>query len=325
MCDNRAMEEQRSKLSEVGREIGKHTAWHFTGAPLLDSAAEKWKRWIGSIVPSLASTIASRIAGLGWWWVAVITLQTFGLVWFIWNWIRWRHIATLRLQGKSAPEGTQELASETDGVEKRFADITRSTEEILNKWKQETETRQSFELSTMNTFGLMGKHIDGIHGDAEGLKANLSRSVERIARICDGLPYFAKFMSDITTLITQVDLSAELLQQVALRYPDAAVTKAPFSSAWWRTDAPNCPPLATTWSLVTKWHVDRCREIATLYVRHPTDLLDLRLQEYCNSWNCSEDLSRCNEILKSQKAKLFALRQDYAASFSDRMQRDTIS
>src|SRR6202167_1525407 len=80
-----------SKASKLAEEVAHHTAWHFTGEPLLDTATEQWKKRAGAALPSLGAFILSKLTGVGWWWAAAIFLMTFGAVWFGWQYFRWRH------------------------------------------------------------------------------------------------------------------------------------------------------------------------------------------------------------------------------------------
>jgi hypothetical protein len=107
------MQDIRSKASEAGKEIGKHSLFHVTGAPLLDSLTERWKRWVGASVPSIGSFILGKLTGVSWWWAIAICLLTFGVVWFGWHYFRWKHLlARVDQGGKAASPLTEEQAPE---------------------------------------------------------------------------------------------------------------------------------------------------------------------------------------------------------------------
>src|ERR1022692_1949936 len=78
------------KISKLGEEVVHHSIWHFTGAPLLDSVAEQWKKRVGATLPSVGAFILSKLTGVGWWWAAAIFFLTFGVVWFGWHVLEWR-------------------------------------------------------------------------------------------------------------------------------------------------------------------------------------------------------------------------------------------
>jgi hypothetical protein len=110
MWDNRGMEQPHSKLSEAGREVAKHTAWHFTGAPLLDMVSERWKRWVGAALPSIGAWLLGHRTGLNWEWATTVALLTAAVVWFAWHYVRWRNqIAAIVPQPAPAPSESREI------------------------------------------------------------------------------------------------------------------------------------------------------------------------------------------------------------------------
>lgn len=97
------MAEPESKLSKIGKEVVSHGAWHFTGAPLLETAGAKWRKWVISALGSTGAFIAGKITGIGWWWAAAVFCLTFGVFWFGWYYFRWRAVLAIAA-AHSAPE-----------------------------------------------------------------------------------------------------------------------------------------------------------------------------------------------------------------------------
>src|ERR1017187_9356506 len=114
-----------SKLSKIGEEVGKHTAWHFTGAPLLETATEKWKKWVGSMLTSAASFALGKLTGLGWLWAITIFCLVFGVFWFGWHYYRWRHVLELQAGGGSGKtHDGKEPSSPSDDARNKGAIIS---------------------------------------------------------------------------------------------------------------------------------------------------------------------------------------------------------
>jgi len=77
-----------SRISRVGEEVAKHTAWHFTGAPLLDALTEKWKKKVISVLLSALGLVLAGIkTHLQPWWIVTVACEAAALIWMVWSFL----------------------------------------------------------------------------------------------------------------------------------------------------------------------------------------------------------------------------------------------
>jgi|ERR1039458_2917124 hypothetical protein len=122
------------KMAKLGEEVVHHSIWHFTGAPLLDSAAEQWKKRVGATLPSVGAFILSKLTGVGWWWAAAISLLTFGLVWFGWHVLEWKKFF--------ANNPVRPVDNTNDKLNKTPKDIASEVEKELKALRQELSSER---------------------------------------------------------------------------------------------------------------------------------------------------------------------------------------
>lgn len=158
------------------------------------------------------------------------------------------------------------------------------------------------------------------------LERTLAATRSSLVCIHKELTSFSIFMCDVSTLIAEADLVHYYLTQILFRYPESEAAKAPFSKPWWRPDVSTHPiAFVAEWALLTIRHVEHCRVLAVAFHFGDSVVVDEQLGGHIASWSDSTPFAQCLSTLASQRAKLSALRQDYAANFSEKALSATTS
>jgi hypothetical protein len=129
-------------------------------------------------------------------------------------------------------------------------------------------------------------------------------------------------MLEITRLIDQAEQINERLHEFIDSFPNSEVASAPFSKPWWRKDLPLVAPATVIdWALLVNRHVRHCGSFSSTFsLPMLTDNLNT-----LTSWSNPASMADSLSSVSSHRAKLFALRQSYAANFSAESAKVAIS
>ena len=161
--------------------------------------------------------------------------------------------------------------------------------------------------------------ISDLSIDLNKLKAKTTAALEQV-------PTFSLFMIEVSRLIAGADATIGILFRIKDYLPQSEAAKAPFSQRWLARDLlPTPEPLVVGWAFTVERHIGQCCEFAVRFKIGQSRVLDNAFQLYVHGWNQSASMESCIQILSSQRAKLLAFRDDYAADFALQVERATIS
>jgi hypothetical protein len=90
------------------------TAWHFTGAPLLDALTDKWKKKAVSVILSTAGVVLAGVkTNLQPWWIVTAACEASALIWMIWSFLSMGHRGELHPSAVAPPAARDALPSPT--------------------------------------------------------------------------------------------------------------------------------------------------------------------------------------------------------------------
>ncbi len=135
--------------------------------------------------------------------------------------------------------------------------------------------------------------------------------------LCDKFVYVNLFLGEINALVWEADRAVEYVEEISKYYGSSDEAKSPFSKQWW--NVPDALPMAVEWALFQKRHMVHCETFASFFGLTLSDVVDRQLNDCVITWNSSEPMHFCLSHVRSHRAKIWNLRQDYAIRFANEL------